>query len=365
VLFCGFSFAQPCIFNDISFQIQSDIDNFSTNYPDCTEIEGTVRIGHFMSSTGIDDLSGLSQITAISGGLVIQNTSLTNFTGLENLKSIGGWISIYSNDDLRTIDALSNLESFEGHSLQIVYNPVLEDLKAFEHIDFQLNRVWIEQNDSLTNLDGLQGIESVGNDLEIRQNRNLASLGGLNNLKSVGDLLVVGGSYVLTDLTALSNVDSVGRLIFGNNSALTSLEGLNYTDFSSTTLLRIVGSDSLSVCNVPSICNCIENGGYVDFQNNADGCNSVEEVTALCLVPNDSVEFDDDISIFPNPNTGLFRIEGVDKAIYTIHNIAGQLIQEGEIIDDSSINISNEDSGIYFISMMINDKFMKRRILKM
>jgi len=365
VLFCGFSFAQSCILNDISFQIQSDIDNFSTNYPDCTEIEGTVRIGHFMSSTGIDDLSGLSQVTAISGGLVIHNTSLINLTGLENLKSIGGWISIYSNDSLQTIDALSNLESFEGHSLQIVYNPVLEDLKAFEQIDFQLNRVWIEQNDSLTNLDGLQGVEFVGGDLEIKQNRNLASLEGLNNLKSVGDLLVVGGSHALTDLAALSNLDSVGELIIGNNSVLTSLEGLNNTYLPPSNVLRIVRNDSLSICNIPSICNYIENGIYPRIEDNADGCNSVEEVTALCLVSNDSVEFDDDINIFPNPNTGLFRVEGVSKAMYTIHNIAGQIIQQGEITNDMFIDISNKQRGIYFISMMINDKFVKRRILKM
>jgi len=363
VLFCVFSFAQPCP-EYASFQIQSQIDNFPTDYPDCTEIEGELKIGHFMSGTGMNDLSGLAQITAIGGDLTIQNTSVVNLTGLENLNFVGGSITIRSNWDLQTIDALSNLESVGGEHLMILYNYVLEDLKAFEHTDFQLNNIFIEYNNELTDLGGLQSIKSVNGDLRITDNASLTSLAGLDSLKSVSSYFAISRNATLTEITSL-NIDTVGELRIVNNDTLTNLEGLNNVNFSSTNFMLILRNDSLSVCNIPSICNYIENGGEARIEDNADGCNSAEEVTALCLVSNDSVEFDDDISIFPNPNTGLFRIEGVDKAIYTIHNTAGQLIQEGEIIHDSLIDISSEDSGIYFISMMINDKFVKRRILKM
>jgi len=362
VLFCGFSFAQPCP-EHISFQIQSQIDNFSTDYPDCTEIEGDVRIGHFMSGTGMNDLSGLSQITTISGDLTIQNTSATNLTGLENLESVGGSISIRSNWDLQTIDALSNLESVGGQYLIIQHNLFLEDMKAFEYTDFQLNYVSITYNNELTDLDGLQGIKSVNGDLAITDNSSLTSLAGLDSLKSVSNYLAISRNAALTEITSL-NIDTIGELRIVNNDTLTNLEGLNNVNFSSTNYMLILRNDLLSVCNIPSICNYIENGGDARIEDNADGCNSVEEVTALCLVSNDTVEFDDDISIFPNPNTGLFNIKGVSKGSYTIHNTAGQLIQKGELTNDMFINISSEQSGIYFISMTVNDKFVKRRILK-
>jgi len=363
VLFYGFIFAQPCP-EYIYLGTQNQIDNFSTEYPDCTEIEGDINIGAVMSGSLINDLSGIAQITAVSGDLMIANTELINLTGLENLQSVGGVINIYSNRNLETIDALSNLESVGGQYLMIRYNYVLEDLKAFEYTDFQLSYVSITYNNELTDLDGLQSIKSVNGDLLITDNASLTSLAGLDSLKSVSNYLAIARNASLTEITSL-NIDTLRNLRIINNDTLTNLEGLNNVDFSSTNFLRILRNDMLSVCDIPNICNYIENGGEADIEDNADGCNSVEEVTALCLVSNDSVEFDNDISIFPNPNTGLFNIKGVSKGSYTIHNTAGQLIQEGEITNDMFINISSEQSGIYFISIMENGKSVKRRILKM
>lgn len=364
VIFCGFSFAQPCFPNGISLVKQDQIDSFSTNYPDCTEIKGDLNLGHFMSGFGLYDLSGIAQITAVGGDLMIANTELINLTGLENLKSVGGALTIRSNWDLQTIDALSNLESVGGQYMIIGYNYALEDLKAFEYTDFQLSHVSITYNNTLTDLDGLQSIKSVNGDLAITDNAGLTSLLGLDSLKSVSNYLAISRNAALTEITSL-NIDTVGELRVVNNDTLTNLEGLNNVDLSSTNFLLILRNDLLSVCNIPSICNYIENGGDARIEDNADGCNSVEEVTALCLVANDSVEFDDDISIFPNPNAGTFRIEGISKTIYTIHNTAGQLIEKGEVMNEGLIDISSEDSGIYFISIMINDRLVKKRILKM
>jgi hypothetical protein len=36
--------ARSCLPEGITFTTQADIDNFSTNYPGCTEIEGDVKI---------------------------------------------------------------------------------------------------------------------------------------------------------------------------------------------------------------------------------------------------------------------------------------------------------------------------------
>jgi hypothetical protein len=58
-------FAQPCLPQGITFTTQEQIDNFQTNHPNCTEIEGDVIIG----GDDITNLDGLSVLTAVGGFL--------------------------------------------------------------------------------------------------------------------------------------------------------------------------------------------------------------------------------------------------------------------------------------------------------
>jgi len=64
-LFTAHSFSQPCLPSGITFSTQEQIDNFQTNYPNCTEIEGDVII----EGNDITNLDGLSVLTAIGGFL--------------------------------------------------------------------------------------------------------------------------------------------------------------------------------------------------------------------------------------------------------------------------------------------------------
>ncbi len=58
-------FSQPCLPEGITFTTQEQIDNFQTNYPGCTEIEGDVIIG----GNNISNLDGLSLVNAVGGFL--------------------------------------------------------------------------------------------------------------------------------------------------------------------------------------------------------------------------------------------------------------------------------------------------------
>ena len=53
--------AQPCLPQGITFNTQEQIDNFQTNHPNCTEIEGGVKI----EGNDITNLDGLNVITSI------------------------------------------------------------------------------------------------------------------------------------------------------------------------------------------------------------------------------------------------------------------------------------------------------------
>ena len=88
-----------CLSEGIIFTTQEQIDNFQTNYPGCTEIEGDVTI----YGDDITNLNGLSVLTSIGGDFLIGhygypyngNPLLTSLAGLDNLETIGGslWIA--------------------------------------------------------------------------------------------------------------------------------------------------------------------------------------------------------------------------------------------------------------------------------
>ena len=74
-----------CLPEGITFTTQEQIDNFQNNYPGCTEIEGDVYIGDWMSGSSITNLNALGILTSVDGSLHIgHNPSLTSLIGLDN-----------------------------------------------------------------------------------------------------------------------------------------------------------------------------------------------------------------------------------------------------------------------------------------
>jgi hypothetical protein len=144
------------------------------------------------------DIAALSGYTEVTGNLTIENTALTNLTGLETLTSVGGTLTINLNS-LLSLNGLEGLTSVGGN------------------LD-------IRNNVSLASLTGLKNLTSVGGDLEIASNwQSLTSLTGLENLTSVGGNLSII-SNPLTSLTGLENLTSVGgNWSIWDNDALTNL----------------------------------------------------------------------------------------------------------------------------------------------
>lgn len=149
--------AQSCLPQGITFSNQAQIDNFQTNYSNCTQIEGDVFIGNYYGCN-ITNLNGLSVLTSIGGYLHIQYTNvLTSLTGLDNLTSIGGYLHIESSWALLNLTGLDNLTSIGGS-------------------------LYIQDCGVLTSLAGLGNLASIGGYLEIRFCNALTSLAGLGNI---------------------------------------------------------------------------------------------------------------------------------------------------------------------------------------
>jgi len=139
VLFlCNSSIAQDCPqggIGGISISSQAEMDDFLITYPNCTVIAGDVNIRDTLTfNSDISNLSGLQNITTIDGSLSISfNPNLSNFNGLENLTSIGNFFRISENDNLINLTGLENLNSI-GHFFLITKNSSLTSLSGLDNL---------------------------------------------------------------------------------------------------------------------------------------------------------------------------------------------------------------------------------------
>jgi hypothetical protein len=300
---------QGCLPDGIVFSSQTQINNFKSGYPGCTEIGGDVLIKSF-DGKDITNLNGLSDLTSIKGGLyIVFNDKLTGFTGLNNLTSVMGGLTLGYNHDVTNLSGLDNL-AYVGGWIGILYNL------------------------SLTTFSGLNHLNSIGGGLNIAYNEVLNSIDALNTVTSIGDGIEIEGNMTLTSLAGLENIDagSISNLVIK----------LNY---------------SLSTCEVQSVCNYIANSvGTVEIGNNSAGCSSQDEVKAACgLVSVVSLAANEGISIYPNPSSTHVTINSPitflnDDLIifsYTGQQMIRKRITESRMV----IDISYLPKGIYIVQI--------------
>ena len=170
-----------------------------------------------------------------------------------------------------------------------------------------------EGTTDISNLEGLYVLESIGGNLTIGSWSTvfpyyLTSLSGLDNVNSIGGWLEISGSVNLTNLNGLESLNSIGgRLVIWVNSNLTTLSGIDHINGGSILELYISENPFLSSCEVASVCAYLANpNGTIAIENNATGCNSQEEVEAVCAVGIQSAVGgrQSAVSCYPNPTTG-------------------------------------------------------------
>lgn len=371
----------PCLPDGITFTSQAQIDNFQVNHPGCTEIEGDV----ILSGGNIFNLMGLNVLTAVYSDLHIGidpvPTKLSNLSGLENLESVGGSLSIYLNDSLTNIEALGNLQ-FIGDDLIILRNYVLTSLTGLESIETVPGNLLIRGNSILENLAPLQGLYYIGGDLNVARNSaltdltglegitqvpgdvtlfgsGLVNLTGLDNLDSIGDHLRIGDpdffwNTSLTDLSALQNLEYIGgALLIYWNEILPNLSGLDNVDGNSIQIVEIIGNPELSECSVQSLCDYLASpNGTVFIGDNGSGCNSFDEVLEACETIGINLKEQPTIRLHPNPtDKGSITVTLENhrkKASLSCFDIFGQQLFQQEIVTTvTSINVSTWPPGIY------------------
>lgn len=281
----GAAFAFTCNLN-ILFTTQAEIDNFPSNYPNCTDITGFVRIEGIVGSD-ITNLDGLSGITSIGGYLRIRNCPLLeNIDGLNGLTSVGDELRITNCPLLTDIDALNNL-TFVGSML------IIGGCSLLEHID-GLNAltgtglIEIGGNESLTSIDGFNGLTSnfVAPIIQIHANNSLTSITGFGALTDVW-YLYISQNFSLAEIAgfnALATASIFGSgIIIQSNDALTNISGLS--NVTSAQHWSIAGNYNLSACSIQSVCDHIAAANPVSIWDNAPGCMDEVEVALYCTGP--------------------------------------------------------------------------------
>ncbi|MEZ4963182.1 MAG: FG-GAP-like repeat-containing protein [Saprospiraceae bacterium] len=293
-----------CLMGGITFSTQAEVDAFSINYPNCTEILGDV----FISGSDIANLNGLAQVTNIGEALEIgPNPMLTSLAGLANLTSIEAYLYIYDNPGLTNLSGLNALTSV-GEDVTIENNDGLLNLSGLSGLTAIPLSLDVNENDALVSLNGLGNIVSVGGGLTISSNAALADISDLGNLASIADWLDISGNPLLPDLdgldnltdfngwlsinsnNSLANISSLsgltymdGEIDITDNMALTSLSGLENIDHATITDLYIQNSINLSTCEVQSICDYLAiPSNPATISGNATGCATRIEVETIC-----------------------------------------------------------------------------------
>ena len=144
-----------CLPGSTTFNSQVNVDDFLSDNPSCTEIEGNVLI----QGDDINSLAAFSNIISINGDLTIRICdSLPNLEGLNNLTSIGGKLYIDQNPSLNSIAGLNYLTSIDG-SFTIRICDMLTNLDGLNNLQSINGKLYIRNNDALENLDGIQNID--------------------------------------------------------------------------------------------------------------------------------------------------------------------------------------------------------------
>ena len=210
----------------------------------------------------------------------------------------------------------------------------------------------------------------IEGDVEISGD-DITNLNGLNVLTSIGGWLYVMENDFLTSLTGLDNLTSIGGWIRIEESAsLTSLTGLDSIDAGSITNLYICDNESLSACEVQSVCDYLANpNGTIEIHDNAMGCNSQAEVETACENASvDELSQSNKLSIYPNPSSYQITIETPitpnKNTFLTIYNQCSQQLITRPITEPKTeIDISSLPAGIYIVKVQSKKEVITRKLV--
>jgi len=313
-----------------------------TGLENLTEVRDEIYIAF---NSDLTDMSALGNLTNIGGIIIYFNSALTNLTGLEGITNVydASRIGIIDNASLSDISALDILPYYANlQNLYIYKNPNLSTcsnegicyyLTSGREADIRENLVGCNDVDEVLDQCGLVPLLCPTGDVTFSSQAQIESfvtnyptcvrIYGSLNISSVTDLTplseiqVIDGNLNICDNPLLNSISSLTPTTVGgdfrlkNNDALTTVDhsidfngGLYVEDndalldiiymtiyMPNANFLRIANNPNLSMCSIgqdpfifdQGICSYLGYGNPAQIFNNAQGCNSINEVQTSCI----------------------------------------------------------------------------------
>lgn len=361
-------------------------------------IKSCGRLGIY-NNRHLKSLVGLDSLSMVGLGITISNNdSLRNLEGLERLVEVKRNFEILSNDLLINLEGIAKELSIQDN-LIIGFNDKLGDLSALADID-NTDGLWLDSN-AYSDLNFLDTLVGKFMELRITSNSKITSLEGLDKIKTLDGLTLIMLDS-LNDISALSNLTSLrnGGLALIGLSSLESLESLSNLEFVRITFfitglpkltdlkglenlvsitrdfvirscenlenlnhlnpdleigdeLYLTFNKQLQYCTSEAICNHLSENRPAIINNNADQCNSRQEILDACtsttLIENNRPNIQHNFHVNPIPSNGSLNLsyDFPQQHSYKliIFNSAGQRIKSIFPLP----NTIQLTAGIYFL----------------
>jgi len=209
------SYAQ-CPTGIIILQTQSDVDNFQSTYPNCTQILDGLQIGPDSGSSNITNLNGLQGLTQLDGGLnILNNPGLSDLIAFSTLTQLED-IYLFNNPQITSFNGLQGITSINDIKLEQSF---VTDFSALSNIN-DVHKLWIVDDTALTDLSGLSQL-TILNFLEL-DNTHLTSINSFN-LVGYSEWITIKDNDFLTSINGFDTIDFIDILTILRNNHLTTL----------------------------------------------------------------------------------------------------------------------------------------------
>ena len=286
-------------------------------------LEGVLNIDTIIGSIIIElnenllAINGFNSLTTIEGIRIVDNDKLVEIRGFDALHSISLDFFIAINDNLSSLPEFPNLEFIEGNfnlSRNAAYlelsgfNTLNRIGKDFNFLSFTMKKInglqnlervdggfYFRELYKLTEFNGLSRLEFIGKGVIVNEAYELKNLNGFSGLKEIGGGILISKLDSLYNITALSNLEKInGRFHIEDTPLLKSLKGLHNIDANGIEFLTIYNCPSLSKCSIEPTCSYLLNpNGLGDLVlDNAQDCNSFEEILEACTLDTSSYSFE-------------------------------------------------------------------------
>lgn len=308
-------------------------------------INGTLDI---YESPQLQDLSGFEMLAIIKDGMEVRGSGISDFTGLSNLRKIegrlaGNSVSITDNFNLRSLNGLENVDTIQ-RSLFLTGNEQLESIAALSNLTYMGGQLSI-RNSNLSDISALNGIAPLTATIEIRENPNLIAIDQLPLASSIGGRIEIRDNNSLLDISSVGSVDTLfGQLNIRDNISL---------------------SDCVSLCPLLTT-GFVEN--IITIRGNLGSCETEDDLRLLCTTSSQDIDEKEPVQIFPNPTESIVKI----KALASIHEVLvyradGSLLKSlkyNQGLYEVSLDITDLESGFYFIELVLDENRTIKKIIK-